>query len=88
MHVPGGSAGENVPTSAGDAGDTQAWSLGREGPLEQEVATHSSVLVWNIPWNEEPSRLQSMGLQRVEHEWAPQYHMAHASFGIYLYLGR
>ena len=42
-------------------------SLGQEGPLEEETATHSSILTWKIPWTEEPSRLQSMGLQRVGH---------------------
>ena len=38
-------------------------SLGREDPLEQEMATHSSILAWRIPWTEDPGRLQSMGLQ-------------------------
>ena len=42
-------------------------SLGREDPLEQEMATHSSTLAWRIPWREEPGRLQSMGSQRVGH---------------------
>ena len=41
--------------------ETQVQSLGREVPLEKEMATHSSVLAWKIPWTEEPSRLQSMG---------------------------
>ena len=40
-------------------------SLGQEGPLEKEMATHSSVLAWRIPWTEEPGGLQSMGSQRV-----------------------
>ena len=40
-------------------------SLGREEPLEEGIATHSSILAWEIPWTEEPGRLQSMGLQRV-----------------------
>ena len=40
-------------------------SLGQEGPLEKEMATHFSILAWNIPWTEEPAGLQSMGLQRV-----------------------
>ena len=50
----------------------QAWvqSLGWEDPLEKEMATHSSILVWRIPWTEEPGRLQSMGLQRVGHNSA------------------
>ena len=42
-------------------------SLGQEDPLEKDMATHSSILAWKIPWTEEPVRLQSMGLQRVEH---------------------
>ena len=46
---------------------TQVGSLGREDPLEEEMATHSSILAWKIPWTEEPGRLQSMRLQRVEH---------------------
>ena len=43
-------------------------SLGWEDPLEKEMATHSSILAWKIPWMEEPSRLQSMGSQGVGHE--------------------
>ena len=45
-------------------------SLGREDLLEKEMATHSSVLAWRIPWMEEPGALQSTGLQRVGHDWA------------------
>ena len=47
--------------------ETQVQSLGREDPLEKEMATHSSTLAWKIPWMEEPGRLQSMGSQRVGH---------------------
>ena len=47
--------------------DTWVQSLGREDPLEKELATHSSILAWSIPWTEEPGRLLSMGLQRVKH---------------------
>ena len=42
--------------------------LGREDPLEKEMATHSSTLAWKIPWTEKPGRLHSMGLQRVGHD--------------------
>ena len=42
--------------------------LGREDPLEKEMAIHSSILAWKIPWTEEPDRLQSMGSQRVGHD--------------------
>ena len=45
-------------------------SLGQEDPLEKDMVTHSSVLVWRIPWTGEPGRLQSLGLQRVWHNWS------------------
>ena len=45
--------------------ETWVQSLGQEDPLEKGMATHSSILVWRIPWTEEPDRLQSMGSQRV-----------------------
>jgi len=45
--------------------ETRVRSLGREIPLEKKMATHSNILAWKIPWTEEPSRLQSMELQRV-----------------------
>ena len=44
-------------------------SLGWEDPLEKEMATHSSILAWRIPWTEEPGGLHSMGLQRVGHDF-------------------
>ena len=43
-------------------------SLGQDDPLEQEMATYSSILAWRIPWTEEPGGLQSIGLQRVGHD--------------------
>ena len=45
-------------------------SLGWEDPPEKEITTHFSTLAWRVPWTEEPGRPQSMGLQRVRHEWA------------------
>ena len=48
--------------------ETQVQSLGGEDPLEKEIATHSSILAWKIPWTEKPGRLQSMGSQRVGHD--------------------
>ena len=48
--------------------ETGVRSLGREDPLEKEMATHSSSLAWRIPWREEPGRLQSTGSQRVGHD--------------------
>ena len=50
--------------------ETCVQSLGWEDPLEKGTANYSSILAWRIPWTEEPSRLQSMGLPRVGHNWA------------------
>ena len=50
--------------------ETLVWSLGQEDPLEKGMATHSSILVWRIPWEEEPGGLQSKESQRVGHDWA------------------
>ena len=49
--------------------ETQVQSLGREDLLEKEMANHSSILAWRIPWMEEPGRQQSMGSQRVGYAW-------------------
>ena len=49
--------------------ETWVQSLGQEDLLEKEMATHSSILAWKIPWTEEPGGLQSMGSQRVGHDW-------------------
>ena len=59
--TPGGSEVKASASNAGDPGSIP----GREDPLEKEMVTHSSILVWKIPWTEEPGRLQSMGSQRV-----------------------
>ena len=48
-------------------------SLGQEDPLEKEMATHSRILAWKIPWTEEPGSLQSMGSQRVGHDLATEH---------------
>ena len=55
---------------------TQVRSLGWEDPLEKEMATHSSILAWRIPWTEEPGGLQSVGSQRVRHDRATTLGMA------------
>ena len=60
---PGGSVVKNVPAVQ----ETWVLSLGQEDPLEKEMATHSSIPSWEIPWREEPGGLQSMELQRVGH---------------------
>ena len=50
--------------------ETWVLSLGLEDPLEKKMAAHSSILVWKISWTEEPGGLQSMGSQRIRHDWA------------------
>ena len=50
--------------------ETWVQSLGRQDPLQKEMATHSRILAWEIPWKEEPGGLQSMGLQTVGHDLA------------------
>ena len=57
---------KNLPAKAGDIRDVVR-SLGGEDPLEEEMATHSSILAWRIPWTEEPGGLQSMYCQTVGH---------------------
>ena len=56
----------NGPTTQ----ETQVWSLGRWDPLKKGMATHSSILAWRIPWTEKPGGVQSVGSQRVRHDWA------------------
>ena len=63
LGFPGGSVVKNLPAIQ----ETQVRSLAWEDPLEKEMATHSSILAWRIPWTEKPSRLQSTGLQTVGH---------------------
>ena len=55
--------------------ETRVWSLGREDPLEKEMAIHSSILAWRIPWTEKPSRLQSTGSQKVRYDSAISPHL-------------
>ena len=50
--------------------ETCIQSLGWEDPLEKRMAAHSSIVAWRIPWTEEPGKLQSMGSQRIRHDWA------------------
>ena len=54
--------------------ETWVQSLGQEDPLEESMATHSSILAWRIPWTEEPGRLQSIGSQKVGHDLVTEQH--------------
>ena len=56
---------KNLSANVGDLQETRVLSLGQEDPLEEEMATHSNILAWKIPWTEEFSGLQSMGSKRV-----------------------
>ena len=73
---PGGSEGKNPPAMW----ETWVWSLRWEDPLEETVATHSSILAWRISTDWEPGGLQSVGLQRARHYWATT-HIEHTLFG-------
>ena len=64
-----GQAVKNLPAKAGDLRDSSL-ILGQEDPLEEGMATHSSVLAWRIPWTEEPGGLGSIGSKRVGHDWS------------------
>ena len=75
MGFPGGSVVEKIKTCS-PMQETWVWSLGREDPLDKEMATHSCILVWGIPWTEEFGRLQSVGLQSMgmtEHVYMLEY---------------
>ena len=69
MGFPGGLAGKNLPATQ-EPQETQIRCVGQEDPLEKVMATHFSILAWIIPWAEESDELQSMGLQRVRHDWS------------------
>ena len=68
---PSGSAVKSLPAMQ----ETQiwVWSLGWEDSPEEEMATYSSILAWEIPWTEEPDRLQSIGSQTVGHDWVIEH---------------
>ena len=66
---PGGTGGKNLPTSEEDQRD-MGWIPGLERSLEEGMAIHSSILAWRIPRTEEPGRLQTLGSQRVRHDWS------------------
>ena len=79
IHVyPDGSEVKNLPAMQ-DMQETWIGCLDQEDPLEEEMATHSSILFWEIPGTEEPGRLQTMGSQRVRQNWAQGTHIHVAS---------
>ena len=62
LGFPHGSTVKNPPAMQ----EAQVQSQGQEDPLKKEMATHSSILAWEVPWTQEPGRLQSMGSQRIQ----------------------
>ena len=80
LGFPGGSVVKNLPSKQ----ERQVQSLGWEDPLEKEMATHSSILAWRIPWTEEPGMLQSPGLQRVRHNLVIKQQHSHSYVKIFL----
>jgi len=78
LGFPSGSAVKNLPAMQ----ELRVQSLGQKDPLEKEMATHSSILVWEIPWTEETGGLQSMELQRVPHNLASE-HALYSQIGLH-----
>ena len=79
--LPSGTVLKNLPTRQ----ETQVWSLGREDPLEKEMATCSRILAWEIPWTEQPGGLQPLGFWRLRPDWANTHTHTHIhSLSIYL----
>ena len=78
-----GLAGKDLPA---DAGDVRIWSLGWEDSLEQEMATHSSILAWELPWTEEPGGLQTIRSQRVGHDWVCMHTYTISQLVFYIFL--
>ena len=69
MGFPDGLVGKESPLMQ----EMRVWFLDQEDSLEKKVAIHSSALVWEIPWTEDPGGLQSVGSQRVGHDWTTTY---------------
>ena len=75
---PGAQIVKNPPTMQ----ETWVWSLGWKDPLEEDKATHSSILAWRISWTEEPGGLQSKGSQRIGHDWATKHSIQCCIYGV------
>ena len=80
---------KSPPANAGDIRDV-VWfgSLRGEDPLEEEMASQSSILAWNIPWTEKPGGLWAIGLQRLGHDWATEHRHTHIHTGLRLKVTR
>ena len=79
---------KNLPANARDSGDTGSIPVSRR-LLEKGTATHSNILAWEIPWTEEPGRLQSMGSRRVGHDWVTEHNLCicmHTHYTFFIHL--
>ena len=76
------------PPAMQETQEIQVWSLGRGDPLEKEMETHFSIFAWRIPWTEGPGGLQSIGSQRVGHEWATNTFTSTSYWGDVIGAGR
>ena len=76
IDFPGGTVVRNPPAMQ-EILEAWVWSLGWEDPLEEEMATHSSIFAWKIPWTEEPGGLQSMGSQSLRHNLVTEHARIH-----------
>ena len=72
MGLSGGASGKEPACQCRRLSEMQVQSLGQEDPLKEEMATHSSILAWRVPWTEEPGELQSIGSQRVRYNRATE----------------
>ena len=68
--------------------EIHVWSLGREDALERGIATHSRILAWRIPWTDKPGGLQSMGSQRVRHDWDTKHTHIYIKFDKFYFFRR
>ena len=73
---------KNLP-AVQETEETRVSSLGQEDSLEESIATHFSILAWEIPWREVPGELESVGYHRVGHDWSDLAHV-HSSYRKYL----
>ena len=74
-----GSVGKEPPAMQ-EMQETWVWFLGQEDPLEEDIATHSSILAWRIPWTEEPGRLQSIGHKESDMTEVTEHAHTHRQF--------
>ena len=82
---PGGSVGKESAYKQ----ETSVWSLGWKDALEKEMAVHSGIFAWEIPWTEKSGRLQTIGWQRVEHDWVTKsFNIEMENQAFHFYWGR